>query len=895
MDADLWFNTYKRYKSGTTKFTTWLIEAVQNCGQSLAGITSVSAPSTAPFRKNAKKKAGKATEDALTQTNQSKYLIPIRDFTKLAEVIVKSTKQSIQVPSSILALLDDVISLRKEYSRWVGQAAAKSQAQYESHLYFVSVLQEVKGILRRNECAVSKGRRPDGKENTDPQEKKTANLFEALTLEEPKDVEDSPDSFFSVSTGPNAKSTTTSKPIYDMEFLHDEVLFSSVFFFQDLEAIREFVRKTWSGYRAGRTELSTASLLTNTAIEMIQRSTREHLDSIKRWPDAPAEKDFISWFFAHTSKEAITGGEKPGDYVHMMTYEQADRISWPVSVFLEENLSAFEAHRMIWYGYDILDLSRECDEMLAKDKLEEDRIFINLMCIELFTFNKCIKTQPPATDEITRYFIDFESKEHISLWFVFAVQLMVDMKWVLRAHIHHGLRDLTATSRRGTDTVRQYFRESRKILGRREKWHQKYDGGMLTFVRLLNDWVEKDLITTTVNELSKKTCQSDEPSVPPFYLLKHHPILCGLMIYWIEMENRELGVALAMTYKTILATAHLYNAARQSGLLPVVWRDMEYLISVHKPQYLFVGGLPTTPEDCFKRFRLAFGVNVSNFAPNRRSKRLHIAKDIKSERDIQKMYPLYSILRGRYCQSDSHAKLAVDSLDAIITSLATKVGNEDSFAQICEQWAKTKKLTSVQLLSVLWHALEDDELQKNFDYVSMHIRCAALLKDLRNSFIAECPTIQSASAEDLELFRQLEIHLTPIEFLQECVMPDHDPAYIFIADAVFKSDPAASVAVETFNHGGQAQLEAHASREPMVEKLGEGLVRVRVGESWLLRKGCGVSLERAAKAIKDCIDREGSLEVELGLSLCASHARHTFAAAGTTSTNAATTSRSFDP
>lgn len=236
------------------------------------------------------------------------------------------------------------------------------------------------------------------------------------------------------------------------------------------------------------------------------------------------------------------------------------------------------------------------------------------------------------------------------------------------------------------------------------------------------------------------------------------------------------------------------------------------------------------------------------------------------------MYPLYSIFRGRYCQSDSHANLAVDNLDAVITSAATNVRKEDTFALICEQWAKTKKLTSVQLLSVLWHALEDDELQKHFDYVSMHTRCAALLKDLRTSFITECPTLQSASAEDSELFKQLEIQVTPNEFLQECFMPDTDPAYISIADVAFKSDPAASLSVETFKRGGQTQLEAHASREPMVEKLGEDFVRVRVDESWFLRKCCDISLERAAKAMKDCNDREGAAQVELGLSLCALHA-----------------------
>lgn len=286
---------------------------------------------------------------------------------------------------------------------------------------------------------------------------------------------------------------------------------------------------------------------------------------------------------------------------------------------------------------------------------------------------------------------------------------------------------------------------------------------------------------------------------------------------------------------------------------------MEYLISVHKPQHFFVSGLPTTPEDCLKRFRLAFGIKVSNFAPNRRSIRLHIPKNMKSESDIEKMYPLYNVFRGRYCQSESHANIAVDNLDAIITSVATKFRKGDPSALICEQWAKTKKLTSVQLLSVLWHALEDDELQKHFDYRFMHTRCAALLKDLRSAFIADCPTMQSASAEDLEMFKQLEIQLMPIEILRECVMPDADAAYICVADAVFKSDLTESVTEETFSHGGKAKLQIHASRKPVVENSGEDVVHVRVAESWFLHKCCGILLERVAKAMNDCNDREGAI------------------------------------
>lgn len=49
---------------------------------------------------------------------------------------------------------------------------------------------------------------------------------------------------------------------------------------------------------------------------------------------------------------------------------------------------------MIWYGYVTLDLSRERDEMLAGVKVEKDRRFINLICSELYMFNKLLTIQP---------------------------------------------------------------------------------------------------------------------------------------------------------------------------------------------------------------------------------------------------------------------------------------------------------------------------------------------------------------------------------------------------------------------------------------------------------------------------------------------------------------------
>ena len=84
--------------------------------------------------------------------------------------------------------------------------------------------------------------------------------------------------------------------------------------------------------------------------------------------------------------------------------------------------------------------------------------------------------------------------------------------------------------------------------------------------------------------------------------------------------------------------------------------------------------------------------------------------------------------------------------------------------------------------------------------MSMHAHCAALLKDLRSHFIAECLTVPSTSAEDLEVFQQLNLRVT---FLRK-FLPDADHAYIRIVDPVSKSDPAIFIAVETFNHGRQS-------------------------------------------------------------------------------------------
>ena len=645
-------------------------------------------------------------------------------------------------------------------------------------------------------------------------------------------------------TGQKSPGFSLPENVYDIESLHDEVLISSVCFFRDLNAVRDSIRGVWSDYRAGSLGLMTASLLTSTAIEMIHRSTEDHLAMMKRWPDAPEEQNFIYWLYAHICRSDITKRERPQAHINMETYEEAERVSWPVCSFLDDWLAGLHSHQLVFMKQGELDFSRERSCMQPREKLEEDRLYIGIMASQFHNAAKLQLEFPPAIDEITRAFRDVGRTREIPLWLVFAMQIFIDIKGVLWEDIHRGLETLRTTGGRVTTAVQQHFRTSRELKGRQQKWHRENDSQVLKMIRFVAEWVNKDIVSNAVRKHSRQRPEDIGAVVPPFLLLKYHPLLCGLMTYWLNLSIQDFGISLTNAYDTILSAAHLYNAARQSKLLPVAWPDMEYLISIHSEQRLFIGGLPTSSEDFLKRYQLALGASVLNFARNRRAKKTQESLNNGGARRLRKTYPIHDIFRGRYCAMDNRSNLAIEKVDAVFALEASKSLDRDhsTITIYRNQWALTRKLSSTQLLDVLRHALQQDELHMHFDYVSMHARCAILLANLRSSFIASADALtQRPTASDTETQRSLQLDdvcedFTPARYIEELAMPEHDVMFIALTNSVFISDPVGAAVAEKFD-----------SNAPI--------------ESLMLRE-CDVSLEKVAIAMSGCIEQEGRLEVE---------------------------------
>jgi hypothetical protein len=818
----------------------------KSCGENIDNIAHASSQSVPKSQeKKASKKKSRDTKHSLIENT---YTIPVRHFIQLAKVVVHSTNPKVVVPNGIYTLLCDVISLRKEVSQVLGQAVTQDDGQSDGHSYFINVLEQVKEILRPStEKTVFRDEK-----RLETQDQKLGNIFEALDLEGQLDVTDT--SHISQSARPDRKPLP--KQTYDIERAHDEILVSSLFFFHDLSQIRDFVRELWTDYGQGRADLSTASLVTNTAIEIMQRNLEDHIAMMAGQHGSPEEDDWIFWVYAHICHGMdLHHRERPGDLINFETYHQAEFVCLPVFDIIKEFMESVQSHRLVFVkGYD------RCTKLpeSQREKDEADHLFLNLLLSDLHNATILRLEAATAIDEITRAFLEMKVSENklVPLWLVFAMQMLLDIRNVLGNDTSQAFQELQATGQRVTAAIRHYFQFSRNHGTHGKKWHKDNDSQILKLVSFVSTWINQDLISKAVRKQSKQIPEEHGVELPPFFLMKQHPLLCGSLVYWLNLSLQEFSISLANAYDSILSAAHLYNAARKSNLLAISWPDMDYLISAHTSQRIFVGGLPSKPEDFFKRFHMVLGASVLNFARNRRAIRPHDSSKDAGCRRLRKTMPIHDIFRARYCIPEGRAELTRTKLDVVIAEAAIRHPELNHIAADANQWANTRKLTSLQLMSILRVAITDEEFHLHFDYISMHIRCATLLSEMRQKFITGGgvqvqPIISRLSessstrhlAEGASLTQYLakdtpEVSLS--QHLAENAMPE-DHFAIQTTGSIFLSDPAAAVAAQNYIPDALIQSE--------------------------ILRFANVSLQRASELMSGVIEKEGDLDIKKAAAL----------------------------
>ena len=248
-----------------------------------------------------------------------------------------------------------------------------------------------------------------------------------------------------------------------------------------------------------------------------------------------------------------------------------------------------------------------------------------------------------------------------------------------------------------------------------------------------------------------------KPSDSTFVLLKRHPVLCGMILFRLKLQVQEAGITIAGAWGALPVILHLYNAARQEGALEKHWLDLEALILANGADRIFVGSLPEKPQDYLKRFLIVMGYSATTLSTNRRPKIGAVASK-RGPREMLGVSAITDVYRNRYISKTvTRPEFTLNAIENLLAESAQELSNDaehlsktgpasskKSFKgtrsgrgfkkQVLKgskKFAKSQKLTTIQLLHALENCMAIESFGLNVDYISLHMRSFRLLRNIR--------------------------------------------------------------------------------------------------------------------------------------------------------------------
>jgi hypothetical protein len=726
------FDSHKRYKADTNQLTAWLVETAEGLGYGSESLHSTECKVTAPTRLKGKARKQNTREATIASSTVEYKTIFVKEFTKLARFIAGSS-YPIKVPRLVLKLAHSAISARKRCAEWFRHTATQEAVSDKTHWHFITVLEEVVRIL---DPLCDQDDTKSAAIETRPGEVALANSFSLLNVEETKDDD------FCQTLPPVATQASTGTPlsqqlvVYTVAEDDTDDWFVVFCFFRDLSEIRNFLRETWSDYRDGKTDLITASVTTNMAFSII-RSAQEDLVSLH--PNMDSYEGIADVLCSGTY---IHLGEGPPPFerggnlnLNLLDFEEFVylQIFWMLLKFCDviqpDILPVYLPGR-----FGIYDPHRSRDSLSIQEKRSEDRIILFETLPDFVSLARLRKNgqQTILHDELVKELQKMVYKKEISLLLVFAIQVYLDIHHVLREQVGQGLQDLRRAGVWVTRSLREYSQNSPK--DKFENWGASNEACVENLKVFVKDWILSDFLGAIRNPVHLRMLPGVE--VESYYLLTRHPFLCGMLQFRMQLTFQELGLVLATAWGTILFVSHLYEAGKNEGLLRLEsWKDMEWVMKVHDKERMFRGRVPQNVSESFKSLSLMAGVSTSYFASTTRPTKKSYSRPKASPKGpsfLKENSAISTMFRDHIV----HGALALTA--ETMGDLLADTGVDPSSLQLSkpqtklqQQWAHNHKLTPLQFLAILRAALVAEQHIIRFDYVSLHMRCIQLLREIR--------------------------------------------------------------------------------------------------------------------------------------------------------------------
>lgn len=761
---DFLFDTYRRYKADTGQVVAWLAETAQKSGYALSADSAPASPrgSSGGGAKSKGPKSDRTPSSATTsKATQQQTALTIQQVTNIAEWIAR-LNPPVSVPSLIVTLLESAISARKRCSQWFQSNARGANAENTTHSHFINVLESVLQILPpRLSTPDTESSLPKPLDvappSPDQQIMEVTDNFGILAIDEGELAEVNEDtSTLPQSTTASPSASTKRIPrSYKVETTdNDEEIYFALFcLFTDLRDLRDFLLDLWHDYRCGETDLVTASLTTNLSFDLVRQVEKDLFDSFPVFKSYQDVWSIFYMFMCYQRGIDIGHLQQKFELVPQPMRDVADLVYMNIYRLLAGFCDVLQPHHAPIYRpghYGIYDPDIDRGQLNDYERFLEDKIIISESMTEFFVLSKSGDQGILVLDELSKGLLDMFRTKKISLSLTFATQVYVDIHHVLRANVKRALTDMRAAGIRASISIQKY----RDSPGPRtfENWPQSNEDYVTQIAKFIDDWAKGDALRIPREQIIRPHLPRSTLLNQRFALLSKHPILCGLIQFRIFSLFKDGGSTLAGAWGSVIYVAHLYNACREGGYLEEAWTDMELLMDIHGRESFFAGRVPKTPEEWLKSMSLMLGSAPQAFARRgRRDRGLHLSR--KGPKGLSSASPVSDAFQPDISDAGI-ATLTVETVQSILNTRMTESspsksskesGHQQSsdpvFSQrqslLATQWSKSHKMTPLQLLRALTHALEIEERQLKFDYFTFHVRCFQVLRQVRDALDAD--------------------------------------------------------------------------------------------------------------------------------------------------------------
>ncbi|KAI7787411.1 hypothetical protein LA080_016486 [Diaporthe eres] len=739
-------SSYAQYKDDTDRFATWLLAAAEKCGhQANLGLAGDPASST-----NSSTKAKAKAKAKPTPILPLKYKATVSELRTLGEVVAKS---SLKIPDSILAVARRAVTLRKHATLWfLGNG---NSASNKRHAHFVQVLEEICESLewRTNDPSTKGSSDPssatatpaNGKTDADAAGQAWINQFAVLSVEEPEDILEQSDSSKQLARVEVVQEDDVDHK--DPEQIHlSHAYFRAFCLFRDLHNMRDFMLQTWEEYRDNKLDLMTASVVTDTALQLARAAIEELVQDPSIFPEF--EDDEMALQSMLYDVTCMARGHYDNASVELdlpFNVNAAETANW-FFVIPQILLISFipimqhdDQPDMIKGYFGVVDKKADRSRMSVGERLQEDKILL-LELLPEFCLMKTHGLKWPVQDEITHGFIEYVKAKRPKLWHCFAAQILLDIYHTLRLNPAGPWNDLRMAGVRISKTIAD-FKTLSATHPKPAFWPKEGDQEIDNIQRCIDSYIKRD------PQLSLWHYQMSIQTHDEHFFLKSNPILCGLLMFQLTSRMQLIGQGLVNQWYDVQQMAFLYNLAQKVPGARLDWPDIEAFIKIHGENRIFVGDRPKNAAESLNRLEAATGISsVTRFARDARRTRNWHLPDGKRNRLLEPTTKVANMFRDDYGKSKQTRNIANADFGKLLdeltnTSATAKKGtrrggkgqsltNPEDF--LLRKWSSKHSLGALQFLALVRTKLHEEEPVLMFNYFGMHQRSVEMLRRIRD-------------------------------------------------------------------------------------------------------------------------------------------------------------------